>query len=389
MDRAVTTVKGRIVTPTGVIDGCVALAGGRIVDVGPEARGGGEAYDFGPSLVVPGFIDVHMHGLGRHDVFEAADLVEVARLQATFGTTGFLPSVASLSMERYLEFGQNVRKAREAAGPEAARILGAHFEGPFINPEAKAGMDAAYLRPVDLGECQTYLDEAGDVLKLMTLSPELPGAVELIKLLRKQGVVASLGHSRAGKRELEAAMQAGLNHVCHLFNAFEHAPMHAGWQHPPNLAISILAGDRLNCEVVCDMFHVVPEYVRLAAKALGPDRFLAITDSLPGAGLEPGEYTMIDGREFTTREGVARLTSDGTVVGSVITLNRGFANLIQRCGIDPVTAARYTSTNAARALGLAERLGSIESGKQADLAVLDADYRCVATFLAGQMVYGT
>ena len=386
---AVTLVRGRIVAPTGVIDGCVAVSGGRIVDVGPDTRGRGEEYDFGRSLVVPGFIDVHMHGLGRFDVFEAADLVEVARLQAQFGTTGFLPSVASLPVERYLEFGHNVRKAREASGPEAARILGAHFEGPFINPEGRGGMDAAYLRPVDLRECRAYIDQAGDVLKLMTLSPELPGAESLIRLLVEHNVVASLGHSRAGKHELEAAIRAGLSHVCHLFNTFEHAPMHAGWQHPPNLVISILTSDRLNCEVVCDMFHVVPEYVRLAAKALGPDRFLAITDSLPGAGLEPGEYTMVDGREFTTREGVARLTSDGTVVGSVITLNRAFANLVERCGIDPVTAARYTSTNAARAMGLADQFGSIEPGKRADLAVLDADYRCLATFVEGQIVHGT
>jgi N-acetylglucosamine-6-phosphate deacetylase len=135
------------------------------------------------------------------------------------------------------------------------------------------------------------------------------------------------------------------------------------------------------------MVHVRPEHVRLAAERVGPDRFLAITDSLPGAGLETGEYDMVDGRRFTTRRGAARLVADGTLVGSVLTMNRALGNLVRRCGIDPVRAAKCTSTNAARTLGLDNEIGSIALGRRANLAVLDDDYECIATFVDGRLVF--
>ncbi len=126
----------------------------------------------------------------------------------------------------------------------------------------------------------------------------------------------------------------------------------------------------------------------MSAKILGPDRFVAITDSLPGAGLPPGKYRMVDGREFSNGSGLARLTSNNTVVGSVLTMNRAFGNLVEACGLDPVMAVRFTSGNPARVLGLENEYGSISAGKCADLTVLDREYNCVATFLHGEMVYG-
>jgi len=381
-------IRGRIVTPRGIIDGTVALEQGRIAEVsaGPDANG--SARDFGDAWIVPGFIDIHMHGLGKHVTYDVVAMVEVARMQSRFGTTGFLPGVASMTEEQYLDFGRNVVEAREQAGPETAEILGAHFEGPFINPAGKGGMDEAYLRPIDLDECRRYLDVTGDALKLMTLSPELPGAEALIHLLRDHGVVASIGHSRANPEQLDRAVDAGLTQVCHVFNTFERSPKpDPDWPWAPGLLDAVLDHPGLDFEVVCDMVHVRPEHVLLVAQKAGPDRFLAITDSLPGAGLPPGEYEMVDGRMFSTADGAARLVSDGTLVGSVLTMNRALANLIQTCRIDPVTAVKYTSTNAARALGLAEELGSIEPGKRANLAVLDEGFDCLATLRDGRLIH--
>ncbi len=395
-DGAMTTVRGRVVTPQGIVDGGVTFERGKITRVGPPGQSLGRVYDFGEALVLPGFIDLHMHGLGSNDVFAAEELAAVAKMQCRFGTTGFLPGVASLSAQRYLQFGRNVRQAQAIAGQDAegggsAEIIGAHFEGPFVNPLGKGGMDAGFLRGVDLDECRRYIDEVGDVLKLMTLSPELQGGTDLVRLLRAHGVVASLGHSRATVDQLHAAVEAGLAHVCHLFNTFERISddTHWPWGKGPSggLLDAILDNEKLNCEVICDLVHVGPEHVRLAAGRLGSDRFMAITDSLPGAGLPPGEYTMVDGRRFSTSYGAARLTSNGILVGSVLTMNRAFGNLLDRCGIDPPTAAKYTSTNAARALGLADELGSIEPGRRACLAVLDAEHECLATFVDGRLVY--
>ena len=391
-----TTVHGKVVTPHCIVDGSVEFDRGIITRVGPSVRrAAGRAaddYDFGHALILPGFIDVHMHGLGESDVFTVEEMINVAEMQCRFGTTGFLPTAASLSAERYLQFGHNVRNA-QAATRAAAEIIGAHFEGPFINPEGKGGMDENFLRQPDLDECRRYLDEVGDVLKRMTLSPELDGATALVELLSEHGVIASLGHSRATVAELNAAVTAGVRQVCHLYNTFERSGADPSWpwlKGPENgLLDAIFENGRLDCEVICDLVHVRPEHIRLAARRLGAGRFMAVTDSLPGAGLPPGEYSMVDGRRFSTESGAARLTSNGDLVGSVLTMNRAFGNLIDRCGINPVTAARYTSTNAAGALGLAAELGSIEPGRRACLAVLDAEYDCLATFVDGDIVHKT
>lgn len=376
-------IKGRLILPNGVRRGAVTVCSGRIAAV--DATGGvGTTYDFGDALVAPGFIDTHLHGIGPYGMVETDDLLGAAALQPQHGTAGFAPTAASLSVEGYVAFGRQVREARSLAQPGSADILGAHFEGPFINPERRGGMDARLLRPPDMDECRRYLDEAGDAMVMMTLSPELPGALEVVRLLRARGVVASAGHSVATREEIEAALGAGVGRICHLFNTIMRPSEFGTGAWTEESVFAFLSRRALDCEVICDMRHVSPENVRRAAEALGPDRFIAITDSMKGAGLPPGEHEMADGRRFTTRDGVGRLVSDGTLVGSVVTMEKAFANLVEHCGVDVPTAARYTSTNAARSLGILADTGTVEKGKRANLAVLAADYRCVAAFVDGR-----
>ncbi len=381
------TITGRIVTPTETHAGTVRVEDGRIAQVGPDIPAEGKIHDFGDALVVPGFIDVHMHGITEFETFDVEAIVGSSLAELRFGTTGFLPTVASLTEQQYLQFGKNVRQAQEQAKGRGARILGGHFEGPFINPANKGGMDATRLGPMDVGRCQRYIDQAGEAMKLMTLSPELPGSEAVISLLRKHGCVISLGHSRASEDDLNRAVKAGLTQVCHLFNTF----LRTGESEPgvwkPGLVERILANESLNCEVICDMHHVAPLYVKLAAKALGPERFLAITDSGRGAGIAAAQYVMVDGRKTTTHGGAARLLETGVLIGSVLTMNRAFANLVELCGIDLVSAGRFTSSNPARAMGIDADLGSLQVGKQADIAVLDGQYECLATFVGGQLLY--
>jgi len=380
-------IKGRLVTPTNVLDGNVVVEDGRIVEVSQNVPGRCKIYDFGKLLVVPGFIDIHMHGLEEYVMFEAADITASASKQLKYGTTGFVPTAASLSQQRYIQFGENVRRAQQRTNNKAATVIGAQFEGPFINPQRKGGMDAALLRPVSLQECQQYIDQSGDILKIMTLSPELPGSDEVIKLLRSNNIIASLGHSLATEQDVNRAIDCGLNHVCHLFNTFMRVSEIQSGIWPQSLVENILRRGVLNCEVICDMHHVSAEYIKFAARLLGPDRFIAMTDSFPNAGFEDGRYRTIDGREFSIADGAARLISDGTLIGSIITMNRAFANLVEKCGVGPVDAVKFTSTNPARVMGTAGRVGSIEVGKYADIAVLDDNYECIATFIKGQLLY--
>ena len=382
-----TTLSGRLVLPTGVNPGTLEIENGRIARIVLGQRPVTD-YSFQDHLIVPGFIDTHIHGLGHHGIFEIDDLLAISRMQVRYGTTGFLPTAASLPIGRFRAFGQNVLTASQAnRDTPSSRILGSHFEGPFINPAAKGGMDPEYLRPVDLDECRSYLEITDGSMKIMTVAPELPGSSELIRLLRRHNVVVSIGHSRANREQLDTAVEAGLTMVCHLFNAFEREGDDKDWPWRRGLLDAILENPYLCPEVNCDMIHVRPEHVRLAIERFGPDRFLAITDSVTGAGFEPGEYQLTDGRVFSTREGVARLVSNGTMVGSIATMDRVFKNLVQQCGVSFEDAARFTSTNAARVLGFGETLGSIEVGKQADLTVLDTDFIPVATFVAGQKAY--
>ncbi|HRU06693.1 MAG TPA: amidohydrolase family protein [Candidatus Brocadiia bacterium] len=381
-----TILKGRIVAADGVFKGALVVEEGRISRMGRTATGRGRVLDFGDAFILPGFIDLHVHGLLQFGVMDAQGIMGVAAAQPRFGVTGFTPGAASLSVERYLQFADGVRQAQREAPPASAKILGAHFEGPFIAPERRGGMDAAFLREPSLEELKLYLDRSAGSLKIMTLSPELPGALDVIRELRRHGAVASVGHSAADARQLDAAIAAGATHVCHLFNAFMRP---SEFSTPPwtrDAVFAWLRRRRATCEVICDMRHVPPGVVRDAAAALGPSHLVAVTDGMTGAGLPPGASRLMDGREYTTDDGVGRLVSTGQIVGSVITMNRALANLVEQCGLSLPDAAKAASSNPARVLGL--RAGVLAPGRPADIAVLNSACECVATFIDGRQVHG-
>ncbi|MFH1615228.1 MAG: N-acetylglucosamine-6-phosphate deacetylase [Planctomycetota bacterium] len=380
-------VRGRIVTPKDVFPGFVRIEGERITGIDTKAADIGKVYDFGSWLVLPGFIDMHLHGVGEHTIFDMNSITGAAFEQIRHGTTGFLPAAASVSEERYIEFGRNVRQAQQRWKGGCARIFGAEFEGPFINPEYKGGMNARYLRPMDTAECTRYIDAVGDVLRVMTLSPELPNSQEVIRYLAGHNITVSAGHSCADEDEICSAIAAGLSNVCHLFNTFLRPADIESGRIDKAVVEKLLADERLSCQVICDMHHVLPQWVKFAIGLLSPNRFIAVTDSMAGAGLAGGEYMMTNGRKFTTKNGTARLVADGTLVGSVITMNHVFANLIEKCDVSLCDAARFTSTNPARVLKVDGEIGSIESTRRADLAVLDSKYNCVSTFIDGKIVY--
>ena len=385
-------IKGTVVTPTNAKKAVITVADGRIVGITNTTAGCDEVHDFGEALIVPGFIDTHTHGMIGYHGMTTAEILAIAEAQLRLGTTGFLPTQACLTEQQYMSFGRHIVEARDQAVGKASKVIGAHFEGPFINPKRKGGMSTEHLRPMDEALCNRYLDELGDAVKLMTLSPELADSSKVIHLLVERGVVVSLGHTIATVDEFKAGAEAGASLVCHLFNTFL-TPGEAElgvWD--VSLVETAMVTDALSCEIICDMHHVASTHVQLAARALGPDRFVAITDSSSAAGAPVGDYTMTDGRTFSTASGASRLTdgseTDGGLVGSVLTMNRAFGNLVEVCGLDTVLAARFTATNAARVLGLADQTGSIEPGKAADLAVLDGNYDCVATFVDGLKLHG-
>lgn len=222
MSANMIAIRGSVVTPVEVIkNGEVVIDKKRIVEIQRKAKShltGVQLYDIPGAIVVPGFIDIHTHGIGGFST--PGKIRQMAEWKKRYGTTGFLPTLACATHKSYLDFLREVKKTMQNPPPETSKVLGAHLEGPYINPAMKGGMDEKYLRVPEEKEYKELIQTGGDALKLMTLSPELPRAISLIKALHKNGTVVSLGHSMATLEQVDRAIEAGLTHVCHLYNAF-------------------------------------------------------------------------------------------------------------------------------------------------------------------------
>lgn len=385
-------VRGKVVTPFEIIEKGEILIEKNIivkVDKVKESSSSAKIFDIPGAIIVPGFIDIHMHGLGKHGPKGKENITGISCLEPRYGTTGFIPTLGCATHKECLQFLEDIKEVIKYQPQRGAKVLGAHLEGPYINPAMKGGMDEKYLRLPDTEEYQELIRVGGKDLTIMTLSPELPGSIDLISLLSKNGTVVSLGHSMAKENDLREAIKAGLTHICHLYNAFPPPQQRELGVREPSLADVCLSTDGLTAEVICDGIHVHPTMIRLAIKAMGLENVVAMTDSMMGTGLPEGVYEMSDGRKFfTKKEDAARLVENKKmIVGSILTMNYALRNLIRKCGLSLPQASRLTSLNPARVIGMDKTTGSIEVGKKADVAVLDASFECLMTFVEGKLVY--
>jgi N-acetylglucosamine-6-phosphate deacetylase len=372
-----------------VIDsrGCIAS-----VEPGALPQSAGVAWhDLSGCLVVPGFIDVHVHGLEGMDTLSTADGVRrlAARLPR-YGVTGFCPTSVACPPADLRRMLDGIRAARQHPQPGAARVLPAHLESNFINPEFRGAQPVVCLRrptsetlpgvpgdPAFSG--QDILDEiarARAEVGIVTLAPELDGGLDLVRRLSAGGHLVSLGHSAATYEQGLAGIEAGARHATHLFNRMPPLSHRA-----PGLIGAIFERHEVRAEIVCDGYHVHPAVARAAIAALGPDRAMAITDGTGGAGLPVGTEVRLGSHTITVRAEAAFL-ADGTLAGSVLTMDGAFRMLVRTIGVPLPVAARLCATTPATQLGLADR-GRIEAGQRADLAILDADLRPVRTFIGG------
>jgi N-acetylglucosamine-6-phosphate deacetylase len=293
-----------------------------------------------------------------------------------------------------------VRQARQAPAPQSARVLPAHLESNFINPEYRGAQPASCLRsprgarsvastarePSAEGSAfsaQDILDEivrAEPDVAIVTIAPELDGGLELVATLTSRGHRVSLGHSAATYDEALAAIAAGATQATHLFNRMP--PLH---HRAPGLAGAVLQTEEVAAEIICDGFHVHPALVRAAIAAKRPSKILAITDASAAAGLPVGSRARLGGQEIVAGEAAAHL-ADGTLAGSTLTMDRAFRMLIDRIGLSPVDAALVCATTPARELGLVGH-GVLKPDAVADVVVLDSEFRVVQTYVAGQLIY--
>jgi N-acetylglucosamine-6-phosphate deacetylase len=393
-----------VVLPDRVLSpGTVVIDDGRIIDIKSNSSTAGSASNFAfhGHYIVPGFIDVHVHGVDGFDTLNGRTAVgDIASRMPRFGVTGFCPTTVACAPTEVRAVLEQVRRAREVPDPLAARVLPAHLESNFISPEYKGAQPLACLRnprralaewagkPGEAGRERTFagaevlseIERGAPDIGIITIAPEIDGGIDLINWLTTRGLRVSLGHSGASYDEAQAAIAAGARHATHLFNRMP--PLD---HRKPGLVGAILQAEEVAAELICDGVHVHPALIRTAVSAKRPARIMAITDATAGAGLPVGTRTMLGDQAITVNESAAFL-ADGTLAGSVLTMDRAFETLVTRVGFSPVEAAMMCATTPARELGLVGH-GAIVAGAVADLVVLDPQFAVVQTYVSGRLAY--
>jgi N-acetylglucosamine-6-phosphate deacetylase len=365
----------RAVLPDGVAEDCrLTVEGRRLV---PGVPGEAATHDLTGYWVVPGFVDMHVHGGGGAS-FSAGSADEALKAVETHRMHGTTTTVASTVTGTLDDLARQAAVLSELV--EQGDLAGLHFEGPFIARNRCGAHEPALLRDPDPADVRTLLDAARGTTRMMTLAPELPGGLESVALLADRGVVAAVGHTDAGHDATLDAIEAGATVATHLFNAMPPLGHRA-----PGPVAALLRDERVTVELIDDGTHLHPAALGLACAVAGPDRVALITDAMGAAGMGDGIYPL-GPMEVEVREGVARLVEGGSIAGSTLTLDRAFRRAVTVDGLPVETVVRALSANPARVLGVADRVGSLETGKDADLVVLDRDFTLVAVMRKGDWV---
>lgn len=383
------TITGEIVTPDGVVSGGALTIddAGLIAEVaGPRTSARRSADIDAPGfLVLPGFADVHVHGGGGADFMHGTpDAVkQITRTHARFGTTSLLATTLTASRPDTDKAIAAARTVMEAGpGDGEARVLGIHLEGPYICAAKRGAQPAEFVRPPDAGEFARWIALSGERIRKITLAPEIAGAEEVIRQAHSKNITVSLGHTNATAAEAEAAIGWGATSATHVFNAM------TGLHHrEPGAVGAALARPEIICEVIADGIHLAPMVVQLIVAAKGPHGVVLITDAIEGAAMPDGEYTL-GGFPVLVQNGTAAF-ADGTLAGSVLTMNRAFTNLRRFApAVSLPDAARMSSGNALRQMGFSDKYGAIAPGMAADVVVLHPETGEVeATLVGGKAAY--
>ncbi|WP_314065010.1 N-acetylglucosamine-6-phosphate deacetylase [uncultured Vagococcus sp.] len=334
----------------------------------------GNVVDGNNQLLIPGMIDVHIHGAHNFDMMDGTveSIQAVSKACAETGCTSFLVTSVSSSLEALL---QMIEQTKRVIGKEqGAKIAGIHLEGPYLNVEKKGMQNPVFLRHPDLEEMKTILDVADGLIKMVTIAPELPGGLELIDFLKERGVVVAIAHSNATYEEAQMAFSKGASHITHCFNA-----MPAIHHRAPGLVTAALEDDSVSVQAIVDGVHLHPGIVRLMHKIKGPDKMVLTTDALQAMGVGDGDY-LFGGHQVTVTDGVARL-QDGTLASSTVTMNRSL-QFSTSFGIPLADTIEMAAGTPARVLGIAD-VGQIKEGFVADLVLLDEEFNVLTTWIDG------
>ena len=360
----------------------VLIENGTITQIGQinSSAGYDNTLDAEGRIIAPGFIDVHIQGAGGADVLDATPeaLKAISQTCARFGTTSFLATTVFKPDHQ----NQHLTVAAQCVDRDlgGANLLGIHLEGPFISLEKKGIVLPRCICPPSLNVLDKIMDIADGHLRMMTIAPESPGSLQIIRRLVDSRVIASFGHSNATYEQTLDGFNIGISHVTHLFNT-----MPSVHHRSPGPLIAIFQTNHITAQLICDGVHIHPAVLKFAFETLGPNRVIPITDGMQALGLGDGKY-LYNGIEYESTNGTARY-KDGTLIGAALGLNQLLRRFITFTDCPFDVAIRTVTQNPAELLGLEDKKGSIAPGKDADLVLLDHDCSVHTTIVAGKIVF--
>jgi N-acetylglucosamine-6-phosphate deacetylase len=381
---------GTVYTPGQVIpDGVVFIDDGHIQAV---ARRGERAIPYGAQRldardgsITPGLIDMHMHGLHGYDTMDgkAASVLAMSSILPRYGVTSFVPTTLTATLESIDSALKAVQEAQHTE-TQGAEILGVHVEGPYVCAQERGAHRADLLRNPSAEDYPVFW-KYGDLIRSFTLAPELPGSLDLIRQLKKRGILISAGHSIAVESEIERAVDAGMSHVTHMFGNMS-SLRRQNLRRVAGLVEYTLLDDRLTTEIIGDGFHISPCLTKLILKQKGPEHLAVVTDASPLTGLPPGKYHTW-GIDIVKEEKIAFVADHSAYAGTVATLDQCLARVIENADTTFRDALRMVTLTPATILNVAHRKGSLEAGKDADVVILDSKLNVTQTIVAGKVAF--
>ena len=377
-----------IVTPQGMIEGgWIHLHNGIIVNTGseeatiPEVSPSATHINGKGSYILPGFIDIHVHGGAGLDFMNAGqeELQSITKFHAEHGTTGMLATSVTASREELTSLLKEAADFIRKPMP-FAQLLGVHLEGPFISEKWSGAQNPSFIVQPQLEWLEEWVREFPDLIKIQTLAPEIPGAYAYIERLSHYGIVPACGHTDATFEQIKQAVKAGLKHAVHTFNAM--TPLH---HREPGTVGAVLTDDRIVSEIIADGEHVHPDVIRLLLRSKGSHNVILVTDAVSAAGMPDGQY-QLGGLPVTVMNSVARLTDTGSLAGSTLTTLKSFTYMVKEVGVSIEEASRMASLNPARQIGLGDHYGSLEMNKRADVLILDAQLNLNQVIIGGRII---
>ena len=380
-------VNGKVITPQGVDrQARLVLKAGRIAEITREQGGveGAQTIDAQGAYVAPGCIDTHLHGGDGHDFTEATPEAfrAIAYAHATQGVTTLYPTLA---VAPTTVFRQAIKACETVVSQpyEGARIEGLHLEGNYINPLLKGGQDERFIQLPDPAEYQELL-ESTRLIKRWTAAPELPGALEFARYAHSKGILVSLGHTAADYPTVKRAYEAGFTHATHFYNAMSGVHKQREYKHEGTIE-SVYLVPEMTVELVADGIHVPPAILRLVCAFKGIDRISLISDAMAAAACLRLEHLRLDPR-MIVEDGVCKLADRSALTGSVASGIRLLQVMVEKAGVSVADAVRMAATNPARLMGIDDRKGSIERGKDADLILFDENFRLQSVWIGGKQL---